>query len=148
MNMPYNLLTPYQPPQHKFDPLFWLLILATILILIGIARADSPPATLTASWYDLASLKKEGTYKYSKGRMANGKIFDENSFTCASWDFPLKTKLKVTNVKEPKKSVIVEVTDRTNKRFKGKRIDLSKRAFAQIADLKQGIIKIKVERRN
>lgn len=36
--MPY-LPTLQKPP--KFNPLFWLLVLATILILIGIARADS-----------------------------------------------------------------------------------------------------------
>lgn len=39
--MSYNLLAPYQPQyNHKFNFLFYLLILATILFLIGICRAD------------------------------------------------------------------------------------------------------------
>lgn len=100
---------------------------------------------LTASWYSIESLKKEGTYKYSKGVMANGKIFDENAFTCATRDFPLKTRLRITNIKDKNKSVEVEVTDKIGKRFAGKRIDLSKRAFMEIADCEQGLCKVEVE---
>jgi rare lipoprotein A (peptidoglycan hydrolase) len=42
------------------------------------------------------------------------------------------------------KSVIVQVTDRCNKRFKGKRVDLSKGAFSKIANTKQGIVSCEV----
>lgn len=103
---------------------------------------------LTASWYSVESLKKEGTWKHSKGVMANGTYFNEDNFTCATRIFPLGTMLKIIN---PAKrgghnSVIVKVTDRIGKRFAKTRIDLSKRAFSQIADLKQGLIQVKVER--
>ena len=101
--------------------------------------------TLTASYYDLASLKREGTFKVSKGRMANNELFDENALTAASWDFPLKTKLRVTTVKALYKVVEVTVTDRTNRRFKGKRLDLSKAAFRILAPLSQGLLSCKVE---
>jgi len=38
------------------------------------------------------------------------------------------------------------VNDRTARRFKGKRIDLSKAAFGRIADLDRGIMAVQVER--
>lgn len=52
--------------------------------------------------------------------------------------------LRVTNIKSGK-SVIVRTTDRIGKRFAKIRIDLSKRAFSKIANLKQGIVQVKVE---
>lgn len=107
------------------------------------ARATEP-ITLTASWYSIQSLKQEGTYKYSKGVMANGDSFRNEDFTCATWLYPLGTRLRVTNIKTGR-YVFVKVTDRINKRFAKIRIDLSKRAFREIADLKQGIIKVKIE---
>ena len=78
---------------------------------------------------------------------ASGRPYDENSFTCASWLFPFGTYLRVTNL-ENGKVVIVMVVDRgPAKRLvkKGRVIDLSKRAFAEIADLKQGIISVEIE---
>ena len=124
-----------------------IIMVAVFLLLIipEVWARVTEPIILTASWYSIDSLKKEGQWKITKGVMANGKIFDENAFTCASNDYPFKTKLKITNIKNPKKSVIVEVTDRTNKRFKGKRIDLSKKAFSLLASLSQGLVSVKVE---
>lgn len=117
-----------------------------LCFLIGIAKAETPPATRTASYYSVSSLKKEGTWNYSKGIMANGQRFDENALTCASWDYPLNTRLKVTNLAN-NKSVEVIVTDRTNKRFKNARIDLSKRAFGILTNknFKIGLIKVEVK---
>jgi hypothetical protein len=131
------------PYMYFFNKQFLFIFLITFISSCNPAFAE--PIKLTASFYSLSSLKKEGTYAYSKGIQANGKIFDENALTCASCDFPLKTKLRVTMVKDTKKSVIVEVSDRTNKRFKGKRIDLSKRAFMEIASCEQGIVSVLVE---
>jgi rare lipoprotein A len=99
--------------------------------------------TLIASWYSTASLKAEGTYSYSKGRMANGQQFSDNNLTCATRLYPLGTILVVTNV-DNGKSVTVKVTDRISKRFAQTRIDLSRRAFSEIADLNKGLIKATV----
>lgn len=101
---------------------------------------------LTASYYSIASLKKEGTYAYSHGQMANGHYFKDDNLTCAIRLFPLGSVLRITN-RANGKSVTVVVTDRISKRFATTRIDLSKRAFSQIADLKQGIIQVTVEKR-
>ena len=99
---------------------------------------------LLASYYSVNSLKREGTWKHSKGVMANGKQFNDNNLTCATRLFSLGSMLRITNL-ENGKSVVVEVTDRIGKRFAQTRIDLSKLAFSRIADLSQGIVPIKVE---
>lgn len=88
---------------------------------------------LTASYYDLASLKAEGTYKYSKGVMANGQRFSDVRLTAACNIFPLNSWLRITSI-ENGKSVIVKNTDRIGKRFATTRIDLSKKAFLNLAD--------------
>lgn len=116
--------------------LFWA---AFFLILTIPAKAE----TLTASWYSEASLKKEGTWKTSKGIMANGKKFDETKLTCATRKYPLGSKLHVTN-HSTGLSVTVIVTDRIGKRFANTRIDLSKAAFKKIASLDKGLVKVEV----
>ena len=97
----------------------------------------------TASWYSVESCKREGT----SGICANGEVLDDEAYTCAVWDKKFGTKLKVTNL-ENGLSVIVVVKDRgPAKRLvrQGRVIDLSRGAFSKIADLKMGIIKVKVE---
>jgi len=114
-------------------------VTAVVLILISMnAQA------MEASYYSTESLKKEGTYAYSNGIMANGCRYRDDALTCASWDYSLGTLVTVTNL-ENKKKVTVRVTDRTARRFKGKRIDLSAAAFDKIARRKQGIVSISVE---
>ena len=76
---------------------------------------------------------------------ASGEKFDKNKFTCASNHFKMGTILEVTNVLNGK-SVVVKVNDTGG--FKGKKIDLSEGAFKKIADLKQGVIRVKVEEFN
>ena len=75
-------------------------------------------------------------------KTASGVIYDKNKLTCASNTHKLGTKLKVTNT-ENNKSVIVTVTDRGG--FNKVTLDLSKKAFSTIADLKQGIINVNIE---
>lgn len=100
---------------------------------------------VTASWYSTVECKKINPSLL----MANGKKLNDHALTAASWHYPLGTKLKITN-KRNKKHVIVKVTDRgPAKRLVkiGRKIDLSRKAFASIANLKHGIIPITVERR-
>lgn len=115
-----------------------------IFLLIFNTTYATPPATLIASWYSIESLKKEGTYAKSRGIMANGDRFNDNLLTCATRLYPLGSLLLVTNLSN-RKTVRVKVTDRIGKRFAQTRIDLSKRAFSEIADLKQGIVPISAE---
>lgn len=76
---------------------------------------------------------------------ASGEKFDKNKFTCASNHYKMDTMLEVTNILNGK-SVIVKVNDTGG--FKGKKIDLSEGAFKKIANLKQGVIKVRVEQFN
>lgn len=76
---------------------------------------------------------------------ASGEKFDKNKFTCASNHYKIGTILEVTNVLNGK-SVVVKVNDTGG--FKGKKIDLSEGAFKKIANLKQGVIRVKVEQFN
>ena len=121
--------------------LVWaVFVICLVVLLCGVASAE----TLKASWYSENSLKKEGTWAFSHGVMANGQPFNENALTVACRLFKLGSRLKVTNLNNGK-SVIVKVTDKIGKKFAKTRIDLSKGAFQKIADLKQGLIEVKVE---
>lgn len=118
-------------------------ILAT-LIYCNIVKAEE----FTASWYSVASLKAEGTYKYSKGIMANGKEFKDDNFTCATRMFPLGTILRICSLSNSK-SILVVVTDKIGKRFATKRIDLSRSAMEALGGkqaLEAGLLPVKVER--
>ncbi len=64
-------------------------------------------------------------------RTASGKIFDMNKMTAAHKKLPFGTVVRVTNEANGK-SVIVQITDR-GPFVKGREIDLSKKAFMEIA---------------
>ncbi len=124
--------------------LIGLLVLVTFIGGCGMQEAwASEIQNLTASYYSIDSLKEEGTYAYSHGRMANNKFFRDEGATCACNSFPLGTRLRVTNIRNGK-FVVVVVTDRTAKRFKGKRIDLSISAMRNIDGLRRGLEKVTV----
>ena len=120
------------------------LILVISLLMPLIPAQDVASSAIIykgiASWY---SENDPGILKTT----ANMEIFDDSSLTCAMWDVPFNTCLKVTNL-ENGKSIIVRVNDRgPAKRLvqKGRIIDLTQHAFSQIADLTQGLIKVKIE---
>jgi len=69
--------------------------------------------------------------KFNGRRTTSGRKFDNNKYTAAHKKLPFGTKVKVTNEANGK-SVIVEITDR-GPFVKSREIDLSKRAFNDIA---------------
>ena len=109
-------------------------ILLSIIILLLVAGTASAEIG-KASFY---------TVKSSGLVTANGERYNEDAFTCASLDYKFNTLLKVTNI-ENGKVVIVRVNDTGGFKKYGRIIDLSKGAFSQIANLRQGIIKVKIE---
>ncbi len=75
---------------------------------------------------------------------SNMERFNDQGLTCAMWDVPFNTLIKVTN-KTNGKSVVVRVNDRgPAKRLvsHGRVIDLTKKAFSNIADLKEGLVEV------
>lgn len=119
------------------------LVLSLLILLCCFAKEASlaPSLPLTrigiASWY---SETDPGINLHT----ANGEIFDDRRLTCASWEYPFGTKLRVTSLKNGK-TVIVRVNDRGPAKRLGRLIDLTKGAFRKIAPLERGLIEVKVE---
>lgn len=110
-------------------------IIFTLIFLFSIVSIASAEIGI-ASFY---------TVKSSGLVTANGERYNENAFTCASMTHKIGTLLKVTNI-ENGKAVIVRVNDRGGFKKKYNRvIDLTPRAFSAIGNLKQGLLKVKVE---
>ena len=82
--------------------------------------------------------------KFNGRKTASGTKFDNEKYTAAHRKFPFGTKVKVTNEVNGK-SVIVTVTDR-GPFTKGREIDLTRRAFMDIAANKNaGNLKVTIE---
>lgn len=87
------------------------------------------------------------SYECANNPMANGKMFDPEKRTCASWFYDFGTILVVKSLDTGAATEVV-VTDRgPNKRLvkKGRIIDLSKRAFQDISPLEKGLTKVLVK---
>ncbi len=99
----------------------------------------------TASYYTTDSCLREGTSGYYT---ASGDRFIDTDLTCAMRSRQFGKRYKVTNVVNNKFVIVTHNDFGPNKKLykKGRIIDLSKGAFEKIADLKKGIIKVKVER--
>ena len=82
--------------------------------------------------------------KFNGKRTTSGKKFNNNGYTAAHKKLPFGTKIRVTNESNGN-SVIVEVTDR-GPFVRSKEIDLTKRAFMEIAQNKRsGMMKVSIE---
>lgn len=82
--------------------------------------------------------------KFHGRKTASGARFNMHKYTAAHKKFPFGTMLKVTNQVNGK-SVIVEVNDR-GPFVKSREIDLSKKAFMEIAKNKgAGVMNVKIE---
>ena len=104
-----------------------------LLILLLTTPAFCSPETGTASYY---------SDNLSGHLMANGKPYTPSNLTCASWYYPLGTKLEVTC---GDKTVIVTVTDRGPNKRLHRLIDLSAKAFSTLADKRSGLITVSIK---
>lgn len=86
----------------------------------------------TASWYG---------QQHQGRKMANGKQFDRNKLTAASWYFPLGTPIRVVNVKNGQ-SVVVTVTDRGPNLRLHRILDLSEAAAGFLDYVGQGLTQV------
>ncbi len=78
--------------------------------------------------------------------MTNGKPFDPDKFTAASWFYDLGTRVVVAHEGW---SVVVEITDRgpaPRLVRQGRKIDLSRRAFACLAKPGYGLISVTIKK--
>ena len=78
--------------------------------------------------------------------MANGQRFNPDKLTGASWFFDFGTQVVVTHAN---RSVVVEITDRGPAKrllYEGRKIDLSRAAFAKLADPDLGLINVTIRK--
>jgi rare lipoprotein A len=107
----------------------------------GVIQARNANASGLASWYG----------EEHRGKlMANGKRFNPDKFTAASWYYPLGSKVRVTltTPSAPPRSVVVTITDRgPAKEFvrDGRIIDLSHAPFKKLAPAYLGLIAVAVQ---
>jgi rare lipoprotein A len=103
----------------------------------GVALAG-PAQSGSASWYG----------EEHRGKlMADGRPFDPDKLTAASWYYPLGTKVRVSAAGSTN-YVEVTITDRGPSRKHvrlGRIIDLSKAAFARLTSPDKGIISVTVQ---
>jgi peptidoglycan lytic transglycosylase len=108
----------------------------------SVPRADAAPSSGLASWYG----------EEHRGKlMANGRRFDPDKFTAASWFYPLGAKVRVTltSPSEPQRSVVVTITDRGPAKElvrDGRIIDLSHAPFRRLAPPYLGLVSVAVQR--
>jgi rare lipoprotein A len=94
--------------------------------------------------YDSSAVASYYADKFNGKKTASGEKFSNSKLTAAHKKIPFGTKIKVTN-KANGKSVVVTVNDR-GPFSAGKDIDLSKKAFMQIADNKNhGELKVTID---
>lgn len=106
-----------------------------LLLTLFTCSSNLPASTHTVSWYG---------GKFHGRTTASGEVYNKYALTCASNSHKMGTRLKVTNVKSGK-SVIVRVNDTGGFKKYGRTLDLSMASFSKIANLQQGIAKVKIE---
>lgn len=82
--------------------------------------------------------------------MANGKRFDPDKLTAASWFYPLGSKVRVTlkPASHRPRTVLVTITDRGPAKalvHNGRIIDLSEAAFKLLAAPELGLVRVTVQ---
>lgn len=90
--------------------------------------------TMVASWYGP---------RFHGRKTANGEIFDQQALTAAHKKFRFGTLLRLTNPKN-EKSIVVRINDR-GPFMKGRELDLSKAAAAELGILERGVAKLNIE---
>lgn len=131
-------------PVTKTDVFILLLAAAVVAVWHFSGPANHPRFSKNffpryhgiASWYSKSDA-------YIHWLTANGEVFDDADQTCASWDFPFGTYVKVTNIKNGK-FVICRVNDRGPYGPLNRAIDLTKASFQKIADPDLGLAEVTI----
>lgn len=87
----------------------------------------------TATWYSY----------HAPRRTASGERFNPRVLTAAAtWPTPLGTVLRVT---AGDRSVTIRVNDRMPRNTRCRKLDLTPAAFERLANLRQGVVAVKIE---
>ena len=119
-------------------------VLLLLLVLGSVLTSCSSSKSVSGKMYKKNAHASYYADKFNGRKTANGEKFSNSKLTAAHRKLPFGTKVKVTN-KVNSKSVIVEINDR-GPWVPGRDIDLSKKAFMDIAENKnQGALKVSIE---
>ena len=117
------------------------------LVKIDTTYADTTDNDSSLVVYKLYKENAHASYyhdKFNGRKTASGEKFDNNLYTAAHKTLKFGTKIRVTNTVNDS-SVIVTVNDR-GPFVKGRELDLSKKAFMEIAKFKQrGYLIVNIE---
>lgn len=129
-------------------------VLDTLILRMDTIHLGNPIFTDSIAF---SSKRTESTKKikgiasfYSKNldgtKTATGEVFKNSKFTGASNQLKLNTWVRVTNLSNGK-TVIVRINDRMHPRMakKGRVIDLSRAAAAELDFMKKGLTKVQLE---
>ena len=114
-----------------------VFVLVMFLAATSIAADGSVSTKGLASWYGEAHRGKI---------MADGRKFDPDKLTAASWFYPLGSRVRVTSANS-RRNIIVRITDRgPAKRLvrEGRIIDLARAAFEKLAPPNTGLVSVTV----
>lgn len=119
-------------------------ILLLLLLVGSILTSCSSSKSASGKMYKSNAHASYYADKFNGRKTASGEKFSNSKLTAAHRKIAFGTKVKVTN-KANGKSVIVEINDR-GPWVPGRDIDLSKKAFMDIADNKNhGALKVSIE---
>lgn len=113
-----------------------------LVIWMGASVSSAATRSGVASYYG-----EDPVAEHLNHHQADGSVFDPNALTCASWDYPFGTKLRVCAASG--RCTVCEVRDRgPSRKLKHRVIDLTVASFKQLAPLSQGLVNVTVEQVN
>jgi rare lipoprotein A len=110
------------------------IVISLLLLSVITGCSSSKSASSSYAVYNKKAVACYYADKFNGKKTASGEIFSNNKYTAAHRKLPFGTKVRVTN-KVNNKSTIVTINDR-GPFSAGKDIDLTKKAFLEIADNK------------
>ena len=115
------------------------------LMMMGITACSTMGPGADGNWVGYTESGEASYYadRHQNQKTASGERYQHAATTAAHKTLPFGTRVKVTNVTNGK-SGVVRINDR-GPFVRGRIIDLSKSAFASIADLRAGVVKVKIE---
>jgi len=116
-----------------------------LLLLAFVTACSSTPKQGASPWSGYTERGEASYYamKYQFRKTASGERFNQLGNTAAHKQLPFGSRVKVTNVSNGE-SVTVRINDR-GPFIEGRIIDLSRSAFAEIADTRLGVIDVEIE---
>jgi rare lipoprotein A len=123
-------------------------VVALVVALSGRSVAEPPACVATMATVSPQSSNESGLASWygeeRQGKLtANGEVFDMNGLTAAHREFPMGTKVKVTNLKNHR-TLILRINDR-GPGIAGRVIDVSMAAAKTLGFLHSGVVPVEVE---